>query len=345
MHGLHWFDPFGSVAFRDLCNVPPIDNHKDSVRYLFWDQEPLHKETVDQTLSQFVKMFSQGQRNIITSEFDSEFVDYVKDTYGFTAHYYFFHGWAAMDWFRGYNRSFLLPPPETRTVSKTFVSPNRIIGGQRQHRLAFLYHIFKQDLTNNWISCPAICPAENISIATASQPLVSTYSDIQQVFAQQSLPVNFPQETGHPMHSNRLDLFDLVSESLLYVVTETVAQGRRQHLTEKTFKPICMQIPFVLVGTHGCLQYLKKYGFRTFDSVWDESYDTEPNDLVRIEKIATLLKQLDSLSAKEKADMQQACVPIVKHNFQHFYGGGFEHILWQELTSMTQKLFPGNTNT
>ena len=338
-HGLHWFDPFGSVEFKNFCNVPPIDNHANARRYVFWDQEPLHKETVDHTLSQFVNMFDLGKRHLITSELDSEYVDYAVDTYGFDAHYYFFHGWAALDWFRGYDRSFLMPAPELRNITKTFTAPNRIIGGRRQHRLLLLYHLFKNNLTNNWISCPAVCPGENISIAEASQSLVSTYADIQQVFSAQSLPLDFPNEKGHPMHSNRLSLFDQVSESLLYVVTETVAQGRRQHLTEKTFKPICMQIPFVIVGTAGCLEYLKSYGFQTFGNLWDESYDTELDDVQRIEKISKLLKDLDNLTVKERQQLYTASIPIVQHNFNHFYQGGFENILWRELTHMMQKLF------
>jgi hypothetical protein len=340
---MHWFDPFGSVKFDDLVSMPAVSsalpdnpmmpNH-DVVRFLFWDQEPLHKETVDQTLPSFINLFNSGTRHIVTSEYNSEMVDYVENTYGFCPHYYFFHGWAALDWFRGYNRSFLISPPEQRTILKTFIAPNRIVAGQRQHRLLMLYHMFQNNLDHNWISCPATCPAENISIADAVKTLSSSYDDIQTVFAQQQLPKNFPNEIEHPMQSCRLDLFDQTAESLLYVVTETVAQGRRQHLTEKIFKPICLQIPFVLVGTAGGLEYLRRYGFETFDTVWDESYDHELNDVVRIEKIAGLLTDLDQLTSKEKQQLYNQALPIIAHNYQHFYGGGFEKILWKELQDM-----------
>jgi hypothetical protein len=345
-HGIHWFDPFGSVKFDDLISMPIISsalpddimmipNH-DVVRFLFWDQEPLHKDTIDQTLTSFTKLFDVGTRHIITSEYNSEMVEYVKNTYGFIPHYYFFHGWAALDWFRGYNRSFLMTPPSQRTIVKTFVAPNRIVAGQRQHRLLMLYHMFQNKLNHNWISCPDICPAENISITEAVEPLTGIYSDIQTVFSQQQLPKNFPNEIKHPMQSYQLDLFDQTAESLLYVVTETVAQGRRQHLTEKIFKPICLQIPFVLVGTAGGLEYLRSYGFKTFDTVWDESYDHEVNDIVRIEKISKLLTELDGLTNKEKQQLYHHALPIIEHNYQHFYGGEFEKILWQELNSMIE---------
>ncbi len=340
---MHWFDPFGSIKFEDLTSLPavssalpndPMKPNPDVVRFLFWDQEPLHKETINLTLPSFVKLFNSGTRHIITSEYNSDNNDYIQDTYGFIPHYYFFHGWAALDWFRGYNRSFLMPAPQQRTITKTFIAPNRIVAGARQHRLLVLYHMFKNRLHNNWISCPETCPAENISIYDAVGPLKHIYSDIESVFAKTDFPRCFPGESNSPMHSCWLSLFDQSAESLLYVVTETVATGRRQHLTEKIFKPICLNMPFVVVGTAGSLEYLKRYGFKTFGHLWNEDYDNELNDVVRIEKIGLLLKELDQLSPMEKQQIFQQASAVSQHNFDHFYSGGFENILWAELTDM-----------
>ena len=41
---LHWFDPFGSVNFQDICNVPAVDGIAD-LRIIFWDQEPVYRDT------------------------------------------------------------------------------------------------------------------------------------------------------------------------------------------------------------------------------------------------------------------------------------------------------------
>ena len=333
LHGLHWFDPFGSVQFEDLSSVPPVPGDESAVRYLFWDQEPLHEDTVSVTLPKFKKMFN-GRHHIITSEKNSDMVEHIKNTYNIITHYYFFHGWAALDWYRGYNRSLLIKPPEKRTISRTFIAPNRIVAGRRQHRLLMLYHIFKNNLINNWISCPATCPEENIAVADIVRPLSNIYPDIESVFARQTLPMDFPGETGHPMRSCWLDLFQESAECLLYLVTETVASGQRLHLTEKTFKPICLRMPFVIVGTQGSLAYLRSYGFRTFEGIWDESYDKEPDDILRIEQIASLLRSLDELPVAGKQDLFDQCQEVIEHNYQHFYSGAFEEILWTELQGM-----------
>jgi hypothetical protein len=113
---------------------------------------------------------------------------------------------------------------------------------------------------------------------------------------------------------------------------------RRQHLTEKTFKPIAMGMPFVLSAPTGSLKYLKQYGFKTFDSVWDESYDNYKKDTGRIIVLSDLLKKLDSQTEQEKNNMFEKCIPIIEHNWNHFYGGGFEKILWKELTAMLDNL-------
>jgi hypothetical protein len=113
------------------------------------------------------------------------------------------------------------------------------------------------------------------------------------------------------------DLFDQSAESLLYLVTETVATGRRHHLTEKTFKPIAMGMPFVIVGTQGSLKYLRSYGFKTFGDLWDESYDDEPDDSKRIEKIAQVLKLLDGLE-EHRQDIFDICTGDCRTQLESF---------------------------
>ncbi len=269
----------------------------------------------------------------MTSERDSENVAKVCEQFGWKPLYYFFHGWAALEWYRGYDKTFLIKPLDQRQITRTFVAPNRIVAGERRHRLEMLYHIFRNGMLDNHISCPKTCPAENISIVDAVKPLITKYPDIESVFANAPLPLNFAGETNHPMHSCWLSLFDQCAESLLYLVTETVATGRRHHITEKTFKPIAMGMPFVIVGTKHSLKYLRSYGFRTFEGIWDESYDQAEDD-VRIKRIASLLRSLDELPPAAKQDLFEQAQEVIEHNWNHFYGGGFEAILWQELKDM-----------
>ena len=370
---LWWCEPFGKTDPDSLVNYGSDDIPEHNYT-LLWDQEPIHLnvhlptfESLQEKnydlflhwrneqntlvklhrISNWEPWVVKNKRfgSIITSERDSDNVAAVCEQFGWHSYYYFFHGWAALDWYRGYNRTFLITPWQQRKITKTFLAPNRIVAGEREHRLEMLYWIFKLGMNNNHVSCPSVCPAENISILDAIQPLKNQYPDIEAVFAEQSLPLNFEGETDHPMHSCWLSLFDQSAESLLYLVTETVATGRRHHLTEKTFKPIALGMPFVIVGTQGSLKYLRSYGFKTFGDLWDESYDDEPDDHKRIEKIAKVLELLESLGDDRQAIFDTAW-PIIEHNWNHFYNGGFEKILWQELKDMLNELeFDSGSNS
>jgi hypothetical protein len=123
-------------------------------------------------------------------------------------------------------------------------------------------------------------------------------------------------------------------DSLVYVPTETVYFGQRTHLTEKTFKAIALEMPFVLVACAGSLEYLREYGFKTFSGLLDETYDCETDDLKRMEKVIRLLKDIDSLTKKERQQMHRHMLPVIEHNYNHFYRGGFADILWTELVGM-----------
>jgi len=326
--------PFGGSQPEHLHNY---DVDQEQVNYTFFhDQEPIHLDIHTPLFESLIKRngdISVKHGAIITSEKDSEFVEQVCSQFDLDAYYYFFHGWAALDWFRGYNRSYLMPHPCDRTITKSFISPNRIIGGKRQHRVELMYHLLKRSISNAWISFPDICPAEHIHVQDLALDYLQ-YPDMFGTFQKANFPWNFPDETDHPMHSCWLSLFDESAESLAYVVTETVFAGQRHHLTEKTFKPICLGMPFILVSTAGSLEYLRSYGFKTFSGIWDESYDLETNDARRLVMIADLLKQFDSVTDQTRQQMFDLAIPIIKHNYNHFYNGGFERILWKELSSM-----------
>ena len=336
---MFYHDPFGCSDPDSIYGYPRKNpDHLQNYIYLF-DQEPVVFERQLPTWDRLRERTPNQRAVIVTSEKNSEQVEQVAEYINAESFYYFFHGWAAIDWYRGYDRTFLITPPQDRTITKTFISPNRIVGGERLHRVAMLYHFEKLGLFDNHISAPLICPVENEHIAKISRQLRNQYPDIEQTFTNSTnFPKLFKGEQTQQMHSCWLSLFDESAESLLYHVSETVCFGRKNHLTEKTFKPIAMGMPFVITGTQGSLAYLREYGFKTFGDIWDESYDLEQDDFKRLEKIAMLLKELDSKTESEKQKIFEQCIPIIEHNWNHFYRGAFADVLWKELMSMMEDI-------
>ena len=331
-------DPFGHTDQDHLFNLGQDDIVENDYVYLH-DQEPVHLDLHQPLFKDVIKRNQDinwpnpPAGHIIVSE-RGEYVEELCRTYGWQSHYYFFHGWACLDWFRGYNRTFLIPRAQDRAPTRTFMSPNRIVGGRRDHRVLFLYNVFRNQLDHNHISAPRVCQYEQVNISSIAQKYIDVYPDITNVFDRANLPKLFPDEKTQLMSSYYLTNFDLVADSLVYVPTETVYFGRRQHLTEKTFKAIALEMPFVLVAPAGSLAYLREYGFQTFDSIFDESYDNETDDILRMEKVTRLLKDLNNLSTTERQQIHLHCLPIVEHNYNHFYRGAFGDLLWKELNQM-----------
>jgi hypothetical protein len=337
---LFFCDPPGRTDPDALFNMGS-DTITENDYIFFHDQEPIH-------LDQFEPLFQAVVRrnddikptpggHVVVSE-QGEYVDELCRQYGWQPHYYFYHGWACLDWFRGYDQTYLIPRARLRRPQTTFMSPNRIVAGRRDHRVLFLYNVFRNNLENNHISAPRTCQYEGVDISIIAQKYTNVYQDIAAVFESAELPRLFAGETNQLMHSYQLGNYQEAADSLIYVPTETVYFGRRQHLTEKTFKAIALEMPFVLVAPAHSLRYLRGYGFRTFAPYIDESYDLIEDPVKRIEAVTQILLEIEARSAAAKNQLWQDVLPIVEHNWNHFYRGGFRDVLEQELESMLKML-------
>jgi hypothetical protein len=348
-------DPPGHTGPEHLFNLGR-DDVIETDYVFFHDQEPVDIDLYSKLFNKVVEKGTGGlgwrmsnniweqscslirqPGHVVVSE-RGEQVDLLCQQYNWKSHYYFYHGWACLDWFRGYDRTFLIPRAEFRQPTHTFMSPNRIVAGKRDHRVLFLYNVFKNGLEHNHISAPRVCQYEGVDISSIAQKYTNVYQDIATTLDQADLPRLFAGEESQQMTSCWLGNWVEAQDSLVYVPTETVYFGRRAHLTEKTFKAIALEMPFVLVAPAGSLEYLREYGFQTFADIFDESYDTETDDILRVEKVVKLLKDLDDLSVQERQQIHRACLPRVQHNYTHFYRGGFANVLWAELTGMLNGL-------
>jgi hypothetical protein len=87
--------------------------------------------------------------------------------------------------------------------------------------------------------------------------------------------------------------FSVVSETNYYAYLDP---GR--FLSEKLFKPIVHQHPFIILSRPGCLAALQSIGYKTFSGLIDESYDQETNDVKRMGMIVQEVKRLCELDTK-----------------------------------------------
>ena len=119
-------------------------------------------------------------------------------------------------------------------------------------------------------------------------------------------------------------------KSFIHLVTETIFYHKKLHLTEKIFRPIVSQRPFVLAAAPGNLAYLREYGFQTFDQWIDESYDLEFDNDKRLSMIVDQVGKICALSLTELTSMLSDMRSVLDHNKRHLFNE-FRHIIVNEL--------------
>jgi hypothetical protein len=107
------------------------------------------------------------------------------------------------------------------------------------------------------------------------------------------------------------------------VVLETLFDDDRLQLTEKVLRPIALGQPFILCSTVNSLKFLKEYGFKTFDSVFDEQYDTIANPNERLHAVVHLMKEIARWDHATQSIKMQQIQEIVNYNKQHFFSKEF----------------------
>ena len=118
------------------------------------------------------------------------------------------------------------------------------------------------------------------------------------------------ENTTDPYYAD--SYFSLVSETTFY--TKYYYQNSR-FITEKTYKPIAMKHPFVLITIPKSLEVLKFLGYKTFSPWIDESYDNEVDDNTRLLMIMDEVERLSNLSDEQLAQFIQETNAICEYNY------------------------------
>lgn len=374
-----YFFPFGSTSFS---NLEFLKTEKTDYIVLCFDQEPLNfdynthtfqnfelgrysDEAIDpipqkltvysETFKTFITIDSQEiyhEANylpaiLVNTEKDSEEKEKILKKYNFIDCYYFFHGLAAADWYRGYEYPDLITPPSQRKITKKFLTYNRITGNSRIHRAFFVNKLFEKQLLDlGHISFSKVCPEHGglkMHIFDAVKKYNLSIKDCNSTLANldaiPELRIDTPK--NEIIANSSFDIGPLKEslESFLHVVTETCFWEKKKHLTEKIFKPIVLKQPFVLLGCANNLAYLKEYGFKTFDRWWDESYDDCQDPMQRIEMVAKIVEDICTKSNAELESMLKEMEEILEFNFNLFYSKEFVKKVWDELaTNLSQAI-------
>jgi hypothetical protein len=327
-----YFYPFGSTDANQLILIER-KNYRLMHECVFHDQEPILEKTVDCLIAKGTIGVNHKKINILANSEFSEITKSLCKQHHLLNWYYFYHGFAALDWYRDYQ---YFSEVECQ-YTKVFMSLNRLVTNDRSYRLVLVSLLLERNLIDHGVVSLHL---NDQGWGDWKQELSSPdtkLSKYQIEFVDKhigQLSGSIIADTNAPRGSLSADAgpneLAFNQSALWHIVSETVFYHDKLHLTEKTFKPIFSKRPFILVAAPGNLAYLKRYGFRTFDRWIDESYDNETDNQLRLEKIASEIEKLCKLSPTDLKKMHLEMREILEFNFNHFYGE-FKNIIVREL--------------
>lgn len=211
-----------------------------------------------------------------------------------------------------------------RIRHKNFLCFNRV---ERKHRIILIAKLMLENILDHGFCSFYGKDFNNEWVNNLRDEIPEQYHDI--LVANSSI---FPMHlTGNAsIRNNPIEVLEedryLFEESYYSVVTETLFFNTADILsygiipaiffTEKTYKPIAMKHPFILVSMPNSLTWLKSMGFKTFSPFINESYDDEQDGDLRMQMIVDEIKRLDSFTDQEWMQWQFGIKEIVEHNFK-----------------------------
>ena len=117
--------------------------------------------------------------------------------------------------------------------------------------------------------------------------------------------------------SSQVKTIEIARDSFLTLVAETLWDTPTRFWSEKTLKPAMMMRPFVILAPPNTLNMLRRLGFQTFSSFWDESYDEEPDHGKRFEMAMNIVDSIVAKSFDELREMLEEMRDVLEHNKAH----------------------------
>jgi hypothetical protein len=183
-----------------------------------------------------------------------------------------------------------------------------LLGRKKPHR-DFAYNYALEKLNSNYC----------IRYFNQSDPILLEDED-HWIFESQGVVIDSPKKWtvehiryyGYSMSLSQVLPIEVYNDTAYSLVAETNTDNYYTFFTEKTAKPIIARRLFIMLGGCGYLAELRKLGFKTFNGIIDETYDTIEN---HTERYTAAMQQVEWLCQQDQSIILKKVIPIVEHNF------------------------------
>lgn len=252
--------------------------------------------------------------------------------------YFFYHGFAALDWYR--DAEYIWTDTD---IDHAYLSLNHIVTGRRSYRMALIARLCELDLIHKGLisfhgtnlDCQNELANEWSYLSSQDQQLVQTH-----LINSRSLPMILDSDliNGNASAAFGVHEYRLRQRAFVQIVNETVFYDDKLHLTEKIFQPVVTQRPFILAGAPGNLAYFQSYGFKTFSPWIDESYDDIIDPDQRLHCIVCEIERICSLPIRQLQSMLGDMQSVLIFNKTHLFGD-FRKIIVNEMVDNFERCY------
>jgi hypothetical protein len=185
-----------------------------------------------------------------------------------------------------------------------------LLGNQRPHRDFVYNHV------NNYIKEHAIMTY----VYYAHLPIINSNKFIMETEGVEFDPnrsythsIDSVRYYGQWITLSQVIPLTVYNQTAYTIVTETNFSNDYNFYTEKIVKPMLARRLFVVIAGQNYLQNLRAFGFRTFDGIIDETYDSiEDNE----QRWAAAMEQARWLTTQDQSSILNQVREIAEHNYQ-----------------------------
>ncbi len=213
----------------------------------------------------------------------------------------------------------------TRIRSMKYVCRN---ANPRSHRLYLVSKLYKEGLLNDgYVSFlnRYFTPGANrdeIHMFTNDKNYDSIADDMRK-FLNEKAPLildDTAETIGISLNQRRMNV-EHYANSYFSIINETVCESAPMDplfITEKVYQPILQLHPFIVIGSRNTLSYLKDCGYKTFDTMFDESYDSKKISADRIDTAWHSIQMWCRVGQQNLHDAYVRQWDTLLHNREHF---------------------------
>jgi len=316
--------PHGATTKENICTFSPLLADTKNYRFFLYDQEPLSLANV--SLCHLDERRNAYKHKIIFGNSEVGIIkqDILLHNRHFVDLHYFTHGFAALDWYRA-NRFFCL---KQKTSRYDFLINCRGINGNRSYRSYLLAKLNNKSLLDNAVYSASCVENSQHYLDIIKNDHRFSETDLEFVRKNFQIDHDITYDNNFTSSASAIINENIYRKARFQIVAETCFFEDRVFLTEKVFQPIATKTPFLLAAGPGSLQYLKSYGFKTYEDILPQQDKGHWRD--RLDSIVNTTEWFCNLYPTEKNIICDQMEEIAEFNYNHFYGDFFD-IIYEEL--------------